>query len=175
MNETHSLLTDTSNLLNDIEPVLRKFIGSLVHDLNPHTGILKELIQEEIENYEVLRTRIHDTNERIDVLLNPDQDFTPPDGPLCVTMDNGEKIHLRYAADTFVEVIEKLGIEQVWQLGLKHGRYPLIDKTCEHIYTTRQSGDYYIIVHTSTMQKKLLLEQIAQQLKVSLKVEIIET
>ena len=37
----------------------------------------------------------------------------PTDTPCRVTMPNGEKIDHRRASDTLVEVIEKLGIEQV--------------------------------------------------------------
>jgi signal recognition particle subunit SEC65 len=174
MNDERNLLTETSNLLGELEPVLRKGIDSLQHDLTPQTGMLKQLIQEEIEKYEVLLTRIQETTQQIDVFLNPDPDIIRSEGPLCVTMPNGEQIHLSTGADTFVEVIEKLEIEQVRRLGLKIGRYQLVSPYDDYPNSTRRSGNYWIITNTSTKQKKRLLEKIAERLRVSLKVEIIE-
>ena len=84
MNDERNLLTETSNLLGELEPVLRKGIDSLQHDLTPQTGMLKQLIQEEIEKYEVLLTRIQETTQQIDVFLNPDPDIIRSEGPLCV-------------------------------------------------------------------------------------------
>ena len=89
-------------------------------------------------------------------------------------MPNGEQIHLSTGADTFVEVIEKLEIEQVRRLGLKIGRYQLVSPYDDYPNSTRRSGNYWIITNTSTKQKKRLLEKIAERLRVSLKVEIIE-
>ncbi len=174
MNDERNLLTETSNLLDELEPVIRKSIDSLQHDINPQTGILKQLIQEEIEKYEVLLTRIQETTQQIDVFLNPGQDILRPAGSLCVTMPNGEQIHLATGADTFVDVIEKLGIEHVLRLGLKIGQYFLISPYNNYPNSTRRSGDYWIITNTSTKQKKRLLEKIADLLKVSLIVDIIE-
>ena len=36
MNEERNLLTEASNLLEDLEPILRKSIDSLYYDLNSH-------------------------------------------------------------------------------------------------------------------------------------------
>ena len=140
MNEERKLLTDAANLFDDLEPVLRKGIDSLQHDLDPQSGMLKQLIQDEVENYEVLLTKIQETNGQIDEFLNPNPDFTRPAGPLCVTMADGQQIHLRYGSDTFANVIEKLGIEEVRRLGLKYGKYLLVDTNDNPIYNTKKSG-----------------------------------
>lgn len=103
----------------------------------------------------------------------------PPDPPswnrgLLVTMPNEEKINHKVAASTFTEVIEKLGIERVRNLELQVNRIPLIS-TAEHpAYDQRKSGQYYIMTNTDTKTKKRLLEEIATELRESLKVEIIE-
>ena len=90
---------------------------------------------------------------------------------LVVTMEDGERIDRRAATDSFVEAIEKLGIERVRNLGHNVGRFSLISTSQSHS-RQRKSGRYYIMIHnTTTADKKQLLETIASQLGVQLKVE----
>ena len=94
---------------------------------------------------------------------------------LVVTMPNGEKIAHRVGADTFVEVIEKLGIEKVKDLGDKVRRSPLIltSKSDKPNLSQRKSGRYYIITHGTAGTKKKILEKIASELGVRLQIEIV--
>ena len=170
MNEERNLLTEASNLLEDLEPILRKGIDSLYYDLNPQTGMLQQLLQQEIELQEELLARIQETSGRIDDFLNPDQDLIHPAGPLNVIMSNGEQIRLRYGSDTFIEAIERLGIERVKRLGIKYGQFPVVGTEPHRYY--RRSEDYYIMVCMSTKSKKEKLEEIAGRLEVMLQVEI---
>lgn len=90
---------------------------------------------------------------------------------LVVTMANGERIDRRAATDTFVEAIEKFGIERVRDLGHNVGRFSLVSTSQFH-EKQRKSGRYYITAHnTTTADKKRLLETIASELGVKLKVE----
>ena len=94
-----------------------------------------------------------------------------PPTRLVITMANGERIDRRAATDTFVEVIEKFGIERVRDLGHKVGRFSLVSTSQFH-EKQRKSGQYYITAHnTTTADKKRLLETIASELGVKLKVE----
>ena len=94
---------------------------------------------------------------------------------LVVTMPNGQKIAHRVGADTFVEVIEKLGIEKVKDLGAKVRPSPLIltSKSDKPNLNQRKSGRYYIVTHGTAETKKNILEKIASNLGVRLKVEIV--
>ena len=74
-------------------------------------------------------------------------------------MPNGEQIAHSVGANTFVEVIEKLGIEKVKNLGDKVGRFPLISTSKSH-HRQRQSGQYYIMCSSSTAGKKRRLEKL---------------
>ena len=89
-------------------------------------------------------------------------------------MPNGEKIAHKNASDTFVEVIEKLGIQKVEKLNKKHNGVPLISTAGNHTYTQRKLGRYYIVTHSATKTKKRYLEEIASDLDVELKVEIVQ-
>ncbi len=94
-----------------------------------------------------------------------------PPTRLVVTLEDGERIDRRAATDTFVEAVEKLGIEQVRSLGHNVGRFSLISTSQSH-EKQRKSGRYYIMIHnTTTAEKKRLLETIASELGVKLKVE----
>ena len=93
---------------------------------------------------------------------------------LLVTMPDREIINHKVSANTFVEVIEKLGIERVKSLNRKVGRLPLISTSKDPILGQRRSGQYYIMTNTSTKRKKALLEEIATDLRETLKAEIID-
>ena len=112
-----------------------------------------------------------------EVPTSPIQEDPPsPTGKhLVVTMPNGQKIAHRVGADTFVEVIEKLGIEKVKDLGAKVRPSPLIltSKSDKPNLSQRKSGRYYIVTHGTAKTKKNILEKIASNLGVRLKVEIV--
>ena len=92
---------------------------------------------------------------------------------LLVTMPNGEIVNHKVSATTFVEVIEKLGIERVRNLN-KVYIIPLISTSNHPVYTQRKSGRYYIMTNTDAKTKKRLLEEIASELGEPLKIEIVE-
>ena len=102
----------------------------------------------------------------------------PPPAPknkgLFVTMPNGEQINHKVSATTFVEVIEKLGIEEVRNLEYKVNRIPLISTSKHPVYDQRKSGRYHIMTNTDTKTKKRLLEEIAADLQEPMKVKIVE-
>ncbi|MDE0301509.1 MAG: hypothetical protein OXN17_23020 [Candidatus Poribacteria bacterium] len=94
-----------------------------------------------------------------------------PPTRLVVTMENGDRIDRRAATDTFVEAVEKIGIERVRNLGLNAGRFSLVSTTQFH-EKQRKSGRYFITTHnTTTAEKKQLLETIATELGVKLRIE----
>ena len=92
---------------------------------------------------------------------------------LQATFPDQPAIDHNHAKDTFVEVIEKLGLENVMRI-----RPKIVSK--EPFYPGRedrkdwsvQRGEFYIKVHSSSSYKKSCLESIAEQLGVELKVEL---
>lgn len=106
---------------------------------------------------------------------DPDPDPVPkPPTHLVVTMPNGEKIADGSASDTFVEVIRKLGKVKVKNLNKMYNNLPLISTSDNPKYTTHKLGKYFILNHFSTQRKKRILEEIASDLGVMLKVEIVQ-
>ncbi len=93
---------------------------------------------------------------------------------LSVKMENGEVIQHTNASDTYIEVIEKLGIEKI--LALRPKLLKVFPKqfsgSKRGIY--KRIGQYYITTHSNTKTKKESLEKIAKELEVHLEIEIIE-
>ena len=50
--------------------------------------------------------------------------YPPRPYPFTVILPNGELIEHRYGSDTFVETIERIGIERVKRLNLMYGNFP---------------------------------------------------
>ncbi len=92
---------------------------------------------------------------------------------LVVTMPDGERVEGPTIRDTFVEVIEKLGIEKVAALDISRRKIPLVAASEYPGRTQRQISSYYIYTGGTTKDKRLDLMKIAKGLEVELKVEIV--
>jgi hypothetical protein len=96
---------------------------------------------------------------------------------LIVMMPDGERIENKKPTDTFVNVIEKIGIERVRDLniiatGVSKNRavpLPLISPYSDP-HSQRKSGSYFIAVGNSTPQKKKWLQEIASRLGIKMEV-----
>lgn len=92
---------------------------------------------------------------------------------LKVTLPSGRVIQERVAAETFVDVIEELGLEDVRELGLTVRGIPLVGTKQSPRYSQTPKGSYWILTHSSTSEKKEQLDQIGKSLGKTLKVEIV--
>lgn len=96
-----------------------------------------------------------------------------PPTKLRVLFPDGERIERDFATDTFVETIQKIGIDKVRELGIRvYGKLLIDSHHHEKIQQKRVNG-WYICTHSSTAGKKTFLDKIAQTLRIRLKVEII--
>lgn len=96
-------------------------------------------------------------------------------GPLGVTMPNGKQFRCRYGVDTFVEVIEEIGVEKVKSLNIRYGDNPLIrkfDPLNNYIYNGKvqwnKSGVYEIRNPGAIYRQTHLLEKVAERLNIDL-------
>lgn len=94
---------------------------------------------------------------------------------LRVSFPDGKVIEKYLAADTFVETIQKIGIDKVRKLGLRGHKVPLIDSVPrdDRKSVQREIRGWYICIYSGTSKKKEQLYEIAQRLGIRLKVEII--
>ncbi len=93
---------------------------------------------------------------------------------LRVTLSDGEVIERNNGLTTFIEVIEKLGIERVKDLNLIRNTIPLISTSKDPTHEQHQIGEFYIVKRMSTKNKKRILDRIAKELKVDLEVELVD-
>ena len=99
-----------------------------------------------------------------------------PPTKLKVTFPYGERIERNSARNTFVETIDKIGIDKVRKLGLHGNGVPLIDSAPRRdgkTFAQQKIQGWYICIYSSTLKKKEQLDEIARRLRIRLKVEII--
>lgn len=104
--------------------------------------------------------------------------WTPNGGRLVVEVllpDHGALIRCESAVDTFVEVIKRIGIEQVKNLEINVGSNPLISTTqFQNPPAQRQVGEYYITMGMDPASMARKLRQIADCLNITLYAELFE-
>lgn len=102
-------------------------------------------------------------------------DIAPKTG-LRVTMPDGRVIAHAKAKDTFIDTILAVGINKVRPLGVKFCKIPIISNTRDKKYGKAQhdvGGGWLILTHSSTADKKKMLDKIAKALGINIIVEII--
>ena len=197
MQETsENLFEEVYDLLDELMPVLQRSIGALQYDSNP---LLQHLIQQEVERQEELLEQLEELQEKLHDHLHPveeapkqvepesdsqlegseqedsEQDYPSVGGKLGVTMPNREKIRLQYASDTYVKVIEKIGIEKVKSVKVKHGAFLLIDDVNQAGVRQKKSGPYYIKTPGAIGQQIRLLREVAERLNIDLIIDYFYT
>jgi hypothetical protein len=92
---------------------------------------------------------------------------------LRVVFSNGKVIQKRFAADTFAAALQEIGLQKVETLSLTVRGLPLVGAHPSRTYQQRKIGDRYLVVHSSTPEKKAMLEQIAHELGIDLAAETV--
>lgn len=86
---------------------------------------------------------------------------------------NGKVLEHSTAAETFARTLAEIGIERVARLGKTLSGIPLVSKSAAPDYQEQfVLGEYRICTHANNPTKKRVLDQIANELKIPLKVEI---
>ena len=93
---------------------------------------------------------------------------------LMVTFPDGKIINRRYAYETLIEVVEKIGVKKVESLHMKHLGLEFISKSKDDFYNQHElPGGYLIVTHSATVKKRQQIEEISERLNLGLKVEIV--
>lgn len=131
-----------------------------------------------ISNLQKLIPQVQESLEELKRLLGEAQGNERPKYKLVVTYD-GEKIEKKRPSDTFVSVIEKIGIEQVEDLKIiavgttRNRPFPLpLIATYSDTHPQRKSGPYFIAMGSHTRQKAKWLTEIAERLNLNMEVEV---
>ena len=172
---------DYDNLVIEKE-IESHFLNAWGNVIEKESELLTELIAKEI----IALCGHRPVNEQVLGFLKALEKIEPPiessgrkKGDLMsVIMDGGTIIDHKVVADTFIETIERLGIEDVLELGLGGDKQPLIKRKDlgdppGGDRKSDSSGHYSIYVVADTPQKKRILEQIADRLGRQLTVELV--
>jgi hypothetical protein len=93
---------------------------------------------------------------------------------LMVTFPDGKVINNRYAYETLIEAVQKVGVQKVESLKIKHLGLDFISKTVDDFYNQHEiPGGYFILTHSSTDKKKRQIEEISKKLGLGLQVEVV--
>lgn len=96
-----------------------------------------------------------------------------PKTRLRIIFPDGLVLDENTAALSFAKAVQHLGLQEVMRLNKRVNREPLIADTPSVRYNDTLIGDFYIRTHSSTKDKRDLLEEIARELGVGLRVEIV--
>lgn len=97
---------------------------------------------------------------------------------LIVTMPDNRQISYSTGVQTFLTVIDKIGIEKVRILNLTSCGIPLIALYRSETYVQQRKsicGKYWVTVHGSTEGKASGLRKIASSLNINIEIEIVES
>ena len=94
---------------------------------------------------------------------------------LKVTIPNGKVFFNKTAAETFCQVIEYAGLQQVRSIGMSFCGVPIVSTSQDAKYkrAQRKTGNIFIMHHSSTRDKAKQLKQISDALNIDLKIEIV--
>ena len=91
---------------------------------------------------------------------------------LQVRFKDGTEITEHIAADTFVDVLNCIGINEVESLGIIVRGVPLVGEKRSSQYQQRRISGKYIVTHSSTAEKAETLEEISKRLGVGITVDV---
>lgn len=129
--------------------------------------------EEEEKSDELKRKKAQFDNKIKEKNLKNKKQKAPRQG-LRVIFADGQVIEEKYAADVFAKAIEKIGPQRIIPLGLSLYGYPLVGRKAPEKYQYKElDGGFFIPVNSPTQIKKSLLETIALELGINLKVEIL--
>ena len=136
---------------------------------------------QQIRDLQRLIAEVQKSLEQLQKSLDATQGNERPKYKLIVTMPDGKKIQKKKASDTFVIVIEKIGIERVRGMniiavGTSRNRsipLPLI-APYKDTHPQRKSGPYFIAMGSNTDKKAEWLRDISTHLNLKIKVEVKE-
>ena len=98
-----------------------------------------------------------------------------PPKRLRVEFPDGTVVCENKATDTFVQVIQRIGLERVSELPLRLSGCPLVSaRKYESARTVRELDGYFIATHSSTEGKATCIQQIADTLQMDISVSVLD-
>lgn len=165
-------------LSKDIEPRLSKIQRDLVLVVEYHPG----------ESISVALSRKKNITELLDakrIEIDPEVEHSTTGAQQKKKTNIAEDTNLRVvfegqtyenekAVTTFVDVLKRIGLTRVRTLGITWCKIPLVSTTKDAKYNQKHEGEFYVMVNSSTHQKKKHLDDVAKGLGLTLHVDVID-
>jgi hypothetical protein len=171
---------------NEVIPTLAKEITPIISQIQRELVLVIDYIPEEPLQVRMTRKRSLKLTEEEEKVFEKNEtkkketSFTlayhtkSKKTNLQVAFPDGTVLNNRFAYQTLLETIEKIGPEQVRKLGLKQSGIELVSKNEDEFYNQHKvKGGYWVMTHSSTALKKKHLDEISKRLKLKLKVKIV--
>lgn len=171
--QDNSTALEVINFSEKLKPFISK-VESLIKDWNniiEEKEKASEKVQEILDKSNTIygdKTRKTSTGFKRDVKNN-----IAPQTNLTVKFADGTVITNHNAYETFVQAIEYIGEDKVYQLGIKHSNEELVSKIQSKKYPSsshESKSGYFVLTHSSTEDKIKHLNNIAKRLNVDLEI-----
>ena len=109
-------------------------------------------------------------------MKNRSTNIAPKTG-LCIYRKDGSILQEQDAATTFTSAIVEAGLVKVRELNLKHCRINIVSTTKDKKYGRAQreaAPGLYVLTHSSTKEKKKMLDKINKSLNMGWTIEIVK-
>lgn len=185
------LLEETSRLeediiKNDVIPLLEEKISPVLSQIKRELVLVIDYLPDEPITVRLSRKRSLSSLEEAPKALPETKTFVSRQSftmsphnkssktILSVRFSDGKVISERFAYQTLVSCIERVGIDKVQSLGIVCCGVPLISNKKDDFYRQEEvRKGVFIMTHSATSMKKQQLDEISQRLKLGLKVEIV--
>lgn len=170
----------------DVLPVLRDNIDPVLRQIKRELILVVEYRPEQPISVRISRKRnLSDLSEATLLTPDPVPDIIrratqqrvgkrQPNRSLRVTMDDGSVIcDIKDATNTFCDVLQRIGLMCVRQLGIMPSGINLISTSKDENRQQRKVGNFYIFTNRSTRQKADQLQEISDRLNLHMKIEVI--
>ncbi len=168
---THDELAQTIQKCQDY--IKEKMIDNII---DGHFGKNKNLENQYDNLGNILENNITKKSKVDEPLKNNNLRTRSPKTILRVLIYN-TLIREKKAVITFVKTLERIGCDKVSTLKLSCCGMPLVSKDEPaqngNYPNYKQLGDWYVITHSSTADKKQILDEVSQRLGFNMKVDII--
>jgi hypothetical protein len=171
---------------NEIIPTLANTINPVISQIQRELVLVVEYIPDEPISVKLTRKRSFTIPEEVEAPSNFTRNFVPRTSHaisthtksektvLSVRFPDGKIVSERFAYETLVRCISIIGYDRVKSLNIVRAGVPLVSHKRDDYYRqTELKPGVLIMTHSSTQDKKQVLDEISKRLHIGLRVEII--
>lgn len=173
---------------NEILPVISEKIEPVITQIQRELVLVVDYVPNEPLSVRISRKRnFTEQMETIEIVPDPQVEHNvgtikrkvngrSQNTNLRVKFPDGTVIENRFALDTLKQVVQRVGIDKVRELGIIQCGVPLISNTLDNAYSSSQKDiakGWYLMTLSSTATKKQQIEKISEAYKLNIKVEVL--